>query len=170
MPNVGYARTMAEYGAWQNANQIDAASALDDAARQANCGAFFGSIAGTLNHLLWGDRIWMSRFAGTDAPRCDTIPESIRETATWNAYAAERRAMDAAILDWTAGLGEGWFAGDLTWWSGAAGREITKPKSVLLIHFFNHGTHHRGQVHAMLTAAGVKPGDTDIPLMPVKLS
>ncbi len=165
-----YARTMARYTAWQNESITEAANGLDEAARVVDRGAFFGSIAGTLNHLLWGDRIWMSRFAGTDAPKGSAIPESMRETATWGDYVTERRAMDATILDWTAGLGEDWFADDLTWWSGAAGREITKPKSLLLIHFFNHGTHHRGQVHAMLTAAGAKPGDTDMPLMPENLS
>ncbi len=166
MPDADYARTMARYTAWQNENVIIAADGLDDEARQADRGAFFGSIAGTLNHLLWGDRIWMSRFAGTDAPETATIPDSVRETASWQGYALERRRMDRTILDWTAGLDEGWFAGDLTWWSGAVGREVTRPKSLLLIHFFNHGTHHRGQVHAMLTAAGADPGDTDMPFMP----
>ena len=74
--------------------------------------------------------------------------------------------MDATILDWTAGLDEDWFADDLTYWSTSVDREITKPKTLLLIHLFNHATHHRGQVHAMLTAAGAKPEDTDMPLMP----
>ena len=56
--------------------------------------------------------------------------------------------------------------GDLTWFSGAANREITKPRWQLLMHFFNHQTHHRGQVHAMLTQAGGKPHATDLFVMP----
>jgi len=166
MPNADYAQIMARYGAWQNDSLITAAASLDEGARVANRGAFFGSIALTLNHLLWGDRIWMSRFAGTPKPARPSIPESIHETASWDEYVAGRRALDAAILDWTAGVGDAWFDGDLTWWSGAAGREVSKPKSMLILHFFNHGIHHRGQVHAMLTAAGAVPDDTDLFLVP----
>jgi len=166
MSNADYARTMARYGAWQNGAQIAAVETLDAAARDAGRGAFFGSIPATLNHLLWGDRIWMSRFAGTDKPVQASIPESVRETPDWATYTAARRASDAAILDWTAALSDEWFAGDLTWWSGAAGREVSKPKAMLIVHFFNHATHHRGQVNAMLTAAGAVPGDTDLFLMP----
>ena len=59
----------------------------------------------------------------------------------------------------------GWLAGDLTWYSGAAQRSLTGPRWKLVVHFFNHQTHHRGQIHAMLTQAGAKPGDTDLPLM-----
>ena len=56
--------------------------------------------------------------------------------------------------------------GGLTYFSGAAQREISLPRWVLITHFFNHQTHHRGQAHAMLTAAGARPEDTDIPFMP----
>ena len=78
MIDADYARTMARYTAWQNESVINAASGLDEAARCADRGAFFGSIAGTLNHLLWGDRIWMNRFAGIDEPKGATIRESVR--------------------------------------------------------------------------------------------
>ena len=47
----------------------------------------------------------------------------------------------------------------------AIGRELSKPRDMLVVHMFNHQTHHRGQVHAMLTAAGARPDDTDLPLM-----
>jgi uncharacterized damage-inducible protein DinB len=166
MPTADYARLMARYGAWQNKSLIMAAEELDEDARRLDRGTFFGSISGTLNHLLWGDRIWMSRFAGTRVPTMPTIAESHRETEMWGDYMFARGKMDAQIIDWAGKLNDGWFAADLTWWSGAAGREVSKPKGMLVTHFFNHGTHHRGQVHAMLTAAGVKPGDTDLFLMP----
>ena len=57
---------------------------------------------------------------------------------------------------------DNWLAEDLTWFSGAANREVTAQKGLLVTHFFNHQTHHRGQVHAMLTAAGQETGDTDL--------
>jgi uncharacterized damage-inducible protein DinB len=58
-------------------------------------------------------------------------------------------------------------AGELTWFSGAIKAEVRKPKWLLVTHMFNHQTHHRGQVHCMLTQAGSKPGDTDLPFTPV---
>ena len=70
------------------------------------------------------------------------------------------------ILEWAKNVPADWFVGNLSWFSGAVNREVTKPKAVLVIQFFNHQTHHRGQIHAMLTAAGAKPDDTDVPFMP----
>jgi len=166
MISVQYAQTMARYGAWQNENLASAADDLPDSARREDRGAFFGSIFGTLNHLLWADRIWMSRFAEVEPPRMKSIATSVDETEDWQSYRAARKTMDTIISDWTTTLTPDWFTEDLTWWSGAAGREVTKPKPILIMHFFNHATHHRGQVHAMLTAAGQKPGDTDLMLMP----
>ncbi len=160
-----YVRAMARYNAWQNASLYGAADSLDDAARQAERGAFFGSIEATLNHILWGDRMWMNRLAGTQRP-AGTISESRRLTPDWAALRIERDRTDAEIAAWAAAIDAPSLEGDITWFSGAAGREVTKPRWLLTVHMFNHQTHHRGQVHAMLTAAGTKPGDTDLFLMP----
>ena len=74
----------------------------------------------------------------------------------------ERDKADAAISRWANKVDDVWLAEDLTWFSGAANREVTAKKELLVTHFFNHQTHHRGQVHAMLTAAGQETGDTDL--------
>ena len=63
---------------------------------------------------------------------------------------------------WANKVDDAWLAEDLTWFSGAANREITAKKELLVTHFFNYQTHHRGQAHAMLTAAGQETGDTDL--------
>ncbi len=165
MISPGWVQTLARYNAWQNRNLLNAADALDEADRQRDRGAFFGSIAGTLSHLLWGDRVWMSRFAGLEKP-LGGIGESSGLHSDWAAYKGERVATDAAILAWAARLGDGDLDGELSWRSGAAGRDVRRPLGLLVTHFFNHQTHHRGQVHAMLTAAGARPGDTDLFLMP----
>ena len=68
------------------------------------------------------------------------------------------------MIAWADGLDTSWLAGDLTYYSGGAKRDITRPKWLLVTHMFNHQTHHRGQVHCMLTQAGGKPHDTDLPL------
>ena len=74
--------------------------------------------------------------------------------------------MDARITLWAERLRAIDLVGDLTWYSGAANRNMVKPKALCVAHFFNHQTHHRGQIHAMLTAAGQKPAATDLPFMP----
>jgi uncharacterized damage-inducible protein DinB len=164
-----YVRTMAAYNAWQNGSLYGAAGTLSDEDRRVERGAFFGSIHATLNHLLWGDQIWMSRFAGTPPPRAGTIPESPRQIEDWDALVRERTSFDGVMTEWAGGLSADWLAGDLTWHSQAAGRELSAPRALLVAHMFNHGTHHRGQVHAMLTQAGAKPGDTDLMLLPSRL-
>lgn len=160
-----FARTMARYNAWQNASLYGAAATLSDEARRADRGAFFTSIHGTLSHLAWGDTVWLSRFTGSPAPSVG-IKDSAGYVVDWDALRAERARLDAAFTDWATGLTAEHLSGDLSWWSGAAQRQVTKPVALLVVHAFNHQTHHRGQVHAMLTSAGAKPDDTDLFLMP----
>lgn len=165
MSNPGFARLMARYNRWQNDNLITCADALDDEARRQDRGAFFGSIEGTFSHLLWGDRIWLSRFSHGQPPP-GGIPQSTTLIEDWEVFRDERMHLDRRILDWAEHVSPDWFDGDLTWHSGALGRQITRPKAELVVQLFNHQTHHRGQIHAMLTAAGLRPGDTDLPFMP----
>jgi uncharacterized damage-inducible protein DinB len=166
MIGPGHARIMARYNQWQNDSLYKAADGLGEAARAADRGAFFGSIQATLNHLLWGDRIWMSRFAGLPKPTAPNIPASVGECGSWEALKQERAAFDPRIVAWADSLTEEDLTGDLSWFSGAVQRDVRRPLWLLVTHFFNHQTHHRGQVHAMLTAAGAKPDDTDLFLMP----
>jgi uncharacterized damage-inducible protein DinB len=162
-----YVRTMADYNRWQNENLYGAAGKLTDEQRKEQRGAFFGSIHATLNHLLWGDQMWMSRFAGTPKPKAPGIPGSVAMYESWEDLKRERQAFDQVIVDWAEKVDPQWLAGDLTWFSGGAGRELTKPAGLLVVHMFNHQTHHRGQVHCMLTQASVKPGATDLPFQRV---
>lgn len=169
MPNKEYALTMARYNLWQNESLLVAANGLSRPEREKDRGAFFGSIEKTLSHLFWGDMLWLSRFAGTPAPEAG-IADSAATIQNWEAFNTDRKAFDQRILQWAHEVDPNWFEGELTWFSGAVGREVTKPKKMLVIQFFNHQTHHRGQIHAMLTAAGAKPDDTDVPFMPDRFS
>jgi uncharacterized damage-inducible protein DinB len=163
---TAWAQTMAAYNRWQNETVITAVDQLDDAARRSDQGLYFGSITGTLNHLLWADRLWLHRFAGTTRPAAASIAQSTGLYDDWATLTSERRCTDQAIVDWAETLEQGWLEGDLTWYSGAAGRDITSPRAVLVTHLFNHQTHHRGQVHAALTRAGLGTAPTDLPFMP----
>ena len=162
MISPAWCRMMAAYNAEMNRRLYDAADTLDDAARRADGGAFWGSIHGTLSHLLWGDTTWMSRFDGWERPSVG-IKDSPRMADDWDALRAARIAADARIADWAGRLDEARLAAPLTWFSGASQRALTMPLWVLVGHFFNHQTHHRGQAHALITRAGAATGDTDLP-------
>jgi uncharacterized damage-inducible protein DinB len=165
MIDPAYVRRMARYNRWQNESLYGCADGLSDAERRRERGAFFGSVHKTLSHLLWGDRIWMSRF--TDVPKPEGgIPGSVSLYQDWDLLRRERAAFDETMIAWADGLDAAWLADDLTYYSGGAKRDITRPKWLLVTHMFNHQTHHRGQVHCMLTQAGGRPHDTDLPLTP----
>lgn len=159
-----YVQMMAAYNAEMNRRLYDAAARLPDEALRLDRGAFWGSIHGTLAHLVWGDRQWMSRFDGWEK---NSVPlgQSAGTVASFEALRAERVAMDERIEAWAGRVEQGWLDGELVWFSGAARREVRKPLAVLMPHFFNHQTHHRGQAHAMITAAGEQTGDTDLFLL-----
>ena len=156
-----YVRTMARYNAEMNRRLYEAATKIPDAERRADRGAFWGSIHGTLNHLLWGDQQWMSRFDGWDKPAV-AQKQSPALVEDFDTLAAARVDADARINDWAERVDDAWVAGNTTWFSGAAQQELTMPTGILLVHFFNHQTHHRGQAHALITATGQPTGDTDL--------
>ncbi len=161
MISTAYIRTMAAYNAEMNRRLYGAAARLSDGERRQPRGAFWGTIHGTLNHLLWGDQQWMSRFDNWPKPEV-AIKASAGLIDDFAALREARERVDAGISRWAAKVDDAWLAEDLIWFSGAANREIRAPLGLLVTHFFNHQTHHRGQVHAMLTAAGQETGDTDL--------
>jgi uncharacterized damage-inducible protein DinB len=164
MIDRAYVQRMARYNRWQNENLYGVADRLPAEERRRARGAFFGSIENTLNHLLWADQIWMSRFAGTPKPR-GGIAESVSLYSDWETLKSARADFDRTIIDWADTVQPEWLAGDMTYFSGAIRCEVTAPRWMLVTHLFNHQTHHRGQVHCMLTQAGGKPSDTDLPFL-----
>jgi uncharacterized damage-inducible protein DinB len=160
-----YCVTMARYNAWQNKQLRTAFAALPDAELRRDRKAFFGSLLATANHLLWGDRFWLARFGVGEAPG-GGIAESRDLHPTAAAWAAERYRIDARLLTWSEALNAIDLKSDLTWHSGSLGREVSKPLDLCIVHFFNHQTHHRGQIHAMLTEAGAEAPVTDLVFMP----
>jgi uncharacterized damage-inducible protein DinB len=167
MVTPAYVQRMARYNRWQNENLYGAAGRLPDSERTRERGAFFGSIHGTLAHLLWGDLTWMRRFH-PNGPAAPPRPSNTGFTNLWPDWVdlcTRRAGCDGDIANWADQLTADWLATDLTWTSSDGSRTSTAPKAMLVAHFFNHQTHHRGQVHCMLTQAGIKPSDTDLMLM-----
>lgn len=165
MIDADFVRIMARYNRWQNKGYMAVVEVMDEEELTRDRGAFFGSIFATLNHLLWGDMIWMSRFDGGVGP---AVPAAEHTALTPNKseWARLRFLTDGRIEEWARSLGTVDLVGDLTWYSGLSKKEMSMPKSLCVAHFFNHQTHHRGQVHAMLTAAGQTLPDTDLVFMP----
>jgi len=136
------------YNAWANSRLYDATARLSPEQYRADRGAFFKSVHGTLNHLLVTDRIWMQRFTGEgDAPnRLDAILfESFDELR------AAREAEDRRIVDFVDGLDDDRIAGTIKYRRVSSPEEFEQQLAPALAHWFNHQTHHRGHVHALLT-------------------
>lgn len=141
----------AAYNRWANAAVHDAAQDLSAQELARDTGAFFGSLIGTLNHVLVADRIWMKRFTGEGA--APAALDTILYTAL-PALRAAREAEDARIVDWIDGLPDTAFTGRFTYVTVTDMRTISQRLAPALAHFFNHQTHHRGQAHAILTTLG----------------
>lgn len=120
---------------------------LSDAQRRQDLGAFFGSIHATLNHILLGDRIWLTRFTGGSVPSSglDAILHDDFEILR-----QDRQAQDRAIEDFFRSIDLDFLDGSIAYVNNER-RPFNDPVTVLVPHLFNHQTHHRGQVHAMIT-------------------
>ncbi|MCK3847103.1 DinB family protein [Pseudomonas sp. W15Feb34] len=170
MNRIEHIGLMAHYNQWINRKVYAAAGTLTETELRVDRQAFFGSILGTLNHLTLGDTVWLKRFAEHPAgfralaPLSDIpTPMDLKQLAFANLseLSAHRAWLDQLIIDWANTLQESDLDQRLCYHNmrGVAGE---KPFFGLLVHFFNHQTHHRGQVTTLLTQAGVDVGTTDL--------
>jgi len=158
-----YCRLMARYNRWMNERLYALMAKLPDDERKRDRGAFFGSMHGTLNHLLWGDRMWLGRFI--DEP-CAVPPFGSDMFADFAELAHERETTDRKILDWADSTTASWLAGLQRYTSSVDGHKRELPRAVAAMQLFNHETHHRGQLTTLLRQAGCDPGPTDVQAMP----
>ena len=138
----------AAYNRWANERLYEAAGKLADADYRANRGAFFGSLHGTLNHLLVADRVWLHRFTGEGPVETKLDAILFDDLAR---LAAARRDEDERIIAFVETLNEGALAATFTYRTIVNPKDITQPLAPALAHFFNHQTHHRGQAHCLVT-------------------
>ena len=141
-------RMFGHYNGWANRLLFDAAATLDDEAYRADRGAFFKSVHGTLNHLLATDRIWMRRFTGEgDAP--DRLDAILFQDFTDLRVA--RQDEDRRITSYVDNLTEDRIEGTIKYRRVSSPEQFEQRLAPALAHWFNHQTHHRGQVHTLLT-------------------
>jgi uncharacterized damage-inducible protein DinB len=143
--------SFARYNAWANRRLYDAAAQLSDADYRADRGAFFGSMHGTLNHLLTADWVWMHRFTGQGPS--PTKLDAIQHERLGDLRVA-REAEDRRIVAYVDGLSEKQLAGTIRYRRVTTPDEIEQALGPALAHFFNHQTHHRGQAHSILCGFG----------------
>lgn len=153
-------RTFARYNAWANQRVHGTIASLDDAAYRRDGGAFFKSIHGTWNHLLIGDRLWLRRFGEAVEGEAPTALDAILYDDR-AALIAARERMDAHVLRFAEGLDDAGLARPVTY-ATTTGASFTQPLAPLLAHLFNHQTHHRGQVHVLITSSGAPAPALDL--------
>ena len=148
----------ARYNRLANEKLYEACGGLSDVEYRRDLGAFFKSVHGTLNHLLLGDTIWMTRFEG--GAHASTNLDAILHQS-FDALRQARAATDRRIERFFAHLPEG-FERRTVHYVNNAGIDSEDPLEVILPHFFNHQTHHRAQVHTLLSQLGRDPPVLDL--------
>lgn len=141
---------LATYNQWANQRMYGDAASLPDEVRKRPGGLFFNSVHGTLNHLLVADYIWMRRFTG-DGPQPDRLDQILYDD--FSQLRQARAQEDEQIYNFVTDLED--YDRTIAY-QNSTGKTFRQPLDSALTHFFNHQTHHRGQVHAGLTIAGIK--------------
>ncbi|HYL57669.1 MAG TPA: DinB family protein [Candidatus Acidoferrales bacterium] len=170
MDPIAQFKSLAEYNTWMNRRVYEVAAELTDDERKRDLHAFFGSIHRTLNHLLLTDRVQLGRFIGTDRTQsrdADGRPIAIRslDQELYSDFAVlrrEREKTDALIESWTSEITPEFLAGELEYSAMSAPGRYRVAAWLAVTHYFNHQTHHRGQITTMLSQLGKDPGVTDL--------
>lgn len=143
--------TLLSYNRWANGRLLDAASHLAPADFTRDLGASFGSVRGTLVHILWGERRWLQFWLDGSfipEPNMEAFPDTTTLAGEWSALDRDREMFAAALTDER-------LSGPVTV------RDKTYTLGELVHHIMNHSTYHRGQVALLLRQLGQKPPATD---------
>lgn len=170
MEYCSHFKLMADYNIRMNQQFFDAAKNVPEDELRADKGAYFGSILGTLNHILVGDLIWLSRFS-KHSMRYKSLrelqrlpqPQSLSQILcqSLDSLASVRKQVDNSIKNWICNeVVESDFEKSLVY-RNTKGIESERDFGELVSHLFNHQTHHRGQVSTLLFQAGIDVGVTD---------
>ncbi|MBW6391332.1 DinB family protein [Billgrantia antri] len=157
------ARDLASYNRWMNERLYAMCAELSEAERQEDRGVFFKSIHGTLNHLLLADKIWLARFTGKTF-HVSGLDQELH--SAFDALRDDRKATDEEIVQWADSLTEDKLSGTLEYTSISNPEPRSFDMWFAVTHFFNHQTHHRGQLTALLSQCGKDYGVTDLIALP----
>jgi uncharacterized damage-inducible protein DinB len=149
---------LARYNRWANGRLYAACAILGQTELARPRPSFFGSILGTLNHGLLADRSWMGRFEGVPCPDIVSLDQILHPD--FEGLAAFRTTFDDHIVAYCDALSGGMER--VFRYRTMAGMETESELGWALLHMFNHATHHRGQVHDMLSSTKVEPPSMDL--------
>ena len=155
--------TLAQYNRWMNEKLYTTCAAISDEERKRDMATPFHSIHGTFNHLLLVDRLWLGRFRNEEF-RITTLADELY--SDFGELRRERNKTDDAIDAWLATVRESELASPFTFHSRSRDQDHTLPMASVMLHFFNHQTHHRGQITAMIESLGYDCGVTDLLWLP----
>ena len=163
MIDCQYCLMMAQYNQWMNQTLYQICDGIPDVERKRDRGAFFGSIHGTLNHLLYGDFAWVGRFKNQ--------PDAIKAIgqdlyADFAQLRQVREQTDREIVAWSVTLAQSWLQQPCEYTSNMDQKTRVIPTWILVVHLFNRQTHHRGQITTLLSQMGYDVGVTDLPWLP----
>lgn len=170
MDVLAHIRLMAQYNRWMNDKVYGAAGTLTPEQLAQDRHAFFGSLLGTLNHLVVTDIIWLHRLGLHPArhraldpvrqmPRPGALDEILHHDL--ESLAQARRSLDGIFLAWTEELTHADLEHVLDY-RNMKGEVQRKLFGSLVLNLFNHQTHHRGQASTLLSQAGIDVGVTDL--------
>jgi len=151
--------TLANFNPWVNAHIYDAVATLADEEYRRDEGLFFGSIHRTLNHILVVDRLWFCRVQGVK-PDVKSLDQILFND--FDQLRAGRQAEDQQIIDIVSGFDLDALSEEVSFIT-TDGRQGQLPRAHMLMAVFNHQTHHRGQVTALLSKFGADYDDIDLP-------
>lgn len=150
---------LARFNRWCNRRFFEWAAGLTEEERRLDRGAFFGSIHNTLDHLLTVDRLWLDRI---DGRANSTTSFKVVQIESFEQLRAERAAEDERIIRMVDRVAREQAFERIVSYRYMSGEQAESPMHLILLTLFNHHTHHRGQVHCMLTQAGLEPEDSDV--------
>ena len=158
MDLANHFQILARYNRIANERLFEACAKLDDEEYRKPRSGSFGSIYALLNHVLLGDRIWMARFqgAGQGTPPLDSVISQ-----SFSEFRILRVKEDGRIEEFFGRLSDEFFSRTLSY-TNHLGQDYVEDAAVAVSHFFNHQTHHRGQIHVMLSQTTVPPPSLDL--------
>ena len=160
---------LASYNASMNTRLYAAAATLPRDVLIADRGAFFGSVIGTLNHIVAGDTIWLRRFMSHPSGFTSLQPMAVMAAPSGlahlysddlHALREHRVRLDAIVTALAAEITDDDLAKPVSYTNSRG--DFRKTFGALLLHFFNHQTHHRGQASTLLSQLDVDIGVTDL--------
>jgi uncharacterized damage-inducible protein DinB len=145
------------YTLWADRQVLQAVRQANQEDLTRDTGVSFGSILGTLAHILGAQRMWLSRFSGKPLNR---VP-SIEDFPTLPAWIAGWEETAASLEVFLASLSDEQLAAPVTW-TNTRGVTATRPLWQPVAQLVNHSTYHRGQVVSLLRQMGYAVPSTDL--------